>query len=199
MRPLHVSVFAALIAAAPVLPAQVTESASVSTAPGSAKAVQTAKTTATVTAIDAATRTVTLKRADGRLIDVHASDEVKNFDKIKVGDKVKAEYTQALSLDLKKGPAGAAKRTESVEVNQAPVGGQPSATVGSKVTVLADVIAVKKKEQLVTLRGPQGHVVDLKVQDPEQLKLVKPGDQVEAVYTEALAIAVEPAPAASKK
>jgi Cu/Ag efflux protein CusF len=199
MKTLQISAFAALIAVAPLLPAQVSESASISRAPGSATAVQTARTTATVTGIDPATRTVSLKRADGRIIDVHAGDEVRNFDKIKVGDKVTAEYTQALSLDLKKGPTGAAKRTESVEVNQAPVGGQPSATVGSKVTVLADVIAVREKEQLVTLRGPQGHVVDLRVQDPDQLKRVKPGDQVQAVYTEALAIAVEPAPTGRKK
>jgi Cu/Ag efflux protein CusF len=35
--------------------------------------------------------------------------------------------------------------------------------------------------------------VDLRVQDPERLKRVKKGDQVKAVYTEALAISVEPA------
>lgn len=35
--------------------------------------------------------------------------------------------------------------------------------------------------------------VDLKVRDPKQLKLVKVGDQVRAVYTEALALSVEPA------
>jgi Cu/Ag efflux protein CusF len=43
------------------------------------------------------------------------------------------------------------------------------------------------------LRGPKGHLVDLQVKDPEQLKRIKQGDQVEAVYTEALAIKVEPA------
>jgi Cu/Ag efflux protein CusF len=46
---------------------------------------------------------------------------------------------------------------------------------------------------VVTLRGPEGHFVDLQVQDPAQLKRIKPGDQVQAVYTEALAIMVEPA------
>jgi hypothetical protein len=33
------------------------------------------------------------------------------------------------------------------------------------------------------------------MRDPEQLKLVKVGDQVDATYTEALAISVEPATA----
>jgi Cu/Ag efflux protein CusF len=49
----------------------------------------------------------------------------------------------------------------------------------------------------VTLRGPK-QTVDLRVNDPEQLKLIKVGDQIEAVYAQALALSVEPAPAAKK-
>jgi hypothetical protein len=37
------------------------------------------------------------------------------------------------------------------------------------------------------------------VPDPAQLKLVKVGDQVEAVYTEAVAITVDHTPKAAKK
>ncbi|MGT2491639.1 hypothetical protein [Cupriavidus basilensis] len=48
------------------------------------------------------------------------------------------------------------------------------------------------KKQHVTLQGPKGKV-NLNVQDPDQLKNIKKGDQVQAVYTEAVAIAVEPA------
>jgi hypothetical protein len=43
----------------------------------------------------------------------------------------------------------------------------------------------------VTLKGPK-QTVDLKLNDPEQFKLVKVGDQVEATYAEALAVAVQP-------
>jgi Cu/Ag efflux protein CusF len=71
--------------------------------------------------------------------------------------------------------------------------------VGQQVSVTADVVAVDTKNQVVTLRGPQGHLVELKVRDPNQLKRVKIGDQVEAVYTEAVAVAVEPASASSPK
>ena len=46
--------------------------------------------------------------------------------------------------------------------------------------------------QTVRLRGPT-RAVDLRVHDPEQFKLVAVGDQVEATYTEAVAISVEPA------
>jgi Cu/Ag efflux protein CusF len=46
---------------------------------------------------------------------------------------------------------------------------------------------------MVKLKGPK-RTVDLKVRDPSQLKLIKVGDQIEATFTEAIAIAVEPAP-----
>ena len=49
----------------------------------------------------------------------------------------------------------------------------------------------------IGLKDREGNSVDLVVQDPSQLALIKKGDQVEAVFTEALAIAVEPAPKAA--
>jgi hypothetical protein len=62
------------------------------------------------------------------------------------------------------------------------------------VTVLADVIAVDAKKNLISLKGPRGNIVDLTVRNPDHFKVVKVGDQVEAVYTEALAVSVNPAP-----
>ena len=41
--------------------------------------------------------------------------------------------------------------------------------------------------------------MDLAVPDPGQLKLVNKGDQVQAAYTEAVAITVEPAAKPAKK
>src|SRR4051794_22465045 len=100
MKIFHISIFSALVACSPLLLAQ--SSKEVTTAPGTAKAAQTVMTTATVTGIDPATRTISLKRADGKIVDVHAGEEVRNFDKIKVGDTVTTKHTQALSLDLRK-------------------------------------------------------------------------------------------------
>ncbi|HQR10595.1 MAG TPA: hypothetical protein PLW68_04630, partial [Casimicrobiaceae bacterium] len=63
--------------------------------------------------------------------------------------------------------------------------------VGRQVTIVADVVGVDAAKQVVTLKGPQ-RTVELKVRDPEQFKLIAKGDQVEATYTQALAIAVAP-------
>ena len=59
--------------------------------------------------------------------------------------------------------------------------------------VTADVIDVNAAKMTVTLRGPK-QTVDLVVPDPEFFKHVAKGDQVEATYTEALAVMVEPTP-----
>ena len=75
----------------------------------------------------------------------------------------------------------------------------PRARSGREITVLADVVAVDPKKSTVSLKGPAGNVVELKVQNQDHFKVVKVGDQVEAVYTQALAVAVTPAPKAEAK
>jgi len=164
----------------------------VATAPGKAAAAEVIKIEATVAAIDKATRAITLKGPKGNELSVTAGPEVKNFDQIKVGDQVTLEYAEALSLELKKGGGGAVARTEKAGAAAAKPGEKPAGAVGRQVTVLADVVAVNEQTKVVTLKGPQ-RTVELKVRDPEQLKLIKKGDQIEATYTEAMAIAVTPA------
>ena len=80
------------------------------------------------------------------------------------------------------------------EVARAKPGERPVVASGREVTAIADVIAVDAKKSTITLKGPRGNVVTLDVQNPEQFKVVKKGDQVEVTYTEALALSVEPAP-----
>jgi Cu/Ag efflux protein CusF len=174
-------------------------SAAVATAPGMAMAVKTSKVTATVVGINKDTREVTLKRSDGKIVIINASEEVRNFDQIRVGDKVKAEYTQSLTLELKKGGKGKPSASGQSAMIRAPQGAKPAGAVGQEVTILANVVAVNTKKKFITLRGPQGNTVDLPVQDPNQLKNIKKGDQVEAVYTQALAIALEAAPKKAPK
>ncbi|WP_250491462.1 hypothetical protein [Caballeronia sp. INML2] len=152
----------------------------------------TSKVTATIVGIDAATRTVTLKTRSGKVIELEVTDEVRNFDQLAVGDIVKVAYHESLSLSLldKKSEAS---RTESQSSERSVPGAKPGGSVGREVTVIADVVAVNAKTQMVTLKGPKGDTIELHVEDPERLKRVKKGDQIKAVYTEALAVSVEPA------
>ncbi len=104
-----------------------------------------------------------------------------------------AEYTEAISLQLKKHSTGVPPVSAQVAMARSPKGTKPGGAVGRQVTALATVAAVDPKKQIVTLRGPLGNEYDVQVQDPSQLTAVKKGDEVEVVYTEALAISVQPA------
>jgi hypothetical protein len=183
--------FAVLAAFAVAADAQ-TGAVVVGKGPGVAGAAQTVKVTATITAIDAATRAVTLKGPQGKEVTLTVGQDVKNFAQMKVGDKVDVEYVEALTLELKKGSTAPVARTEQAGIAGAKPGERPAGMAGRQVTITAEVVDVNPKTQVVTLRGPQ-RTVELKVSDPEQFKRVAKGDRVEATYTEALAIAVEPA------
>ena len=181
------------IAAALALPVMAqTGAAVVEKGPGVATAAQTVKMTAAIVAIDAATRSITLKGPQGKEVTVTAGPEVKNFAQMKVGDQVNVAYTEALTLELKKGSGKAIARTEQTGAATAKPGERPAGLVGRQVTIVADVVDIDAATQTVTVRGPQ-RTVELKVRDPEQFKLVAKGDQVEVTYTEAVAIEVTPA------
>jgi hypothetical protein len=170
-----------------------TASAAFASSPGKAMMAETVKAQAVISALDTANRILTLKAADGKAFDMIAGPEIKNFAQLKVGDKVNVQYARALSLELKKAGAPTAANSATAGATSAAPGAKPGGMAGAQVTVVADVTAVDAKTQLVTLKGPKGNVVDLKVKDPKQFAMIKVGDKVEAVYTEALAVSVEAA------
>jgi len=171
----------------------------VASEPGKAAAVRAIKVTAQVVALDKATRTVTLKGPQGNTVEVVAGDEVKNFAQIKVGDFVVVEFVQSLSLELQKAKTGASGITTQSAAATAKPGERPAAAAGREVTAIAKVTAVNQKAKTISLKGPRGNVVTLDVQNPDQFKVVKVGDEVLVTYTEAVAISVEPAPKKSAK
>ena len=160
-------------------------------APGKAGIADTVKVTGTITAIDKATRDVTIKGPQGGEITLTAGPEVKNFDSLKVGDQVTLQYAEALTLELKKGGGLVVQRTEAAAGAAAKPGAKPAGVVGRQVTIVADVVAVDAAKQMVTLRGPQ-RTVELRIANVEQFKRIAKGDQVEATFTQAVALAVEP-------
>jgi len=174
-----------------------TGAAVVGSAPGVAGVAQTVKVTAKITAIDRAKREFTVKGPQGREVVLFAGPEVKNFSQMKVGDDVMAEYVEALTLELKKGGGKTVGITSQEGAKGAKAGERPAGLAGRQVTVIADVVDVDPSTQTLTLRGPK-RTVDLKIRDPEQFKRVAKGDQVEATYTEALAVSVQPVKAPAK-
>lgn len=167
--------------------------AAITSEPGKASAVRTVEVSAQVVGIDKTSRTLTMKGPKGEAFDLVAGAEVKNFDQIKVGDAVVARFAQALTLELRKTKGAAGDLAVREGVAAAKPGERPAVVGAREVTAIAEVIGVDPKASTITLKGPRGNVVTLDVLNPDQFKVVKKGDQVEATYTEAMALSVEPA------
>jgi hypothetical protein len=194
-------VLVATVLSAPALAQQpgASGAAAVISEPGKATAARTVEVSAQVVGIDKAKRTLTLKGSKGEVVDVVASDELKRFDEIKVGDSIVARYIEALTLELKKTRVAAGDVKVREELARSKPGEQPAGLGARQVSAIADVIAVDPAKSTITIKGPTGNLTTLNVQNPDQFKVVKKGDQIEVTYTQALALSVEPAPPAAAK
>lgn len=151
----------------------------------------TTRVEAEVVGVDKKSRTVTLKGPEGNVFDVTVGKEVKNFPQIKVGDRVIAEYAEALALKLKKG-GGLRETVEKSDMQTAKPGQKPGAVKTREVDFVADVVDVDSKTGTVTILGAKGRIVKLKIKDPAVLAEIKKGDQVEGTYVQATGIIVVP-------
>ncbi|UCF93594.1 MAG: hypothetical protein JSW39_05380 [Desulfobacterales bacterium] len=185
---------AALTAACAGTQSSTAESMTSSPAEGQPKVLkENIKTaTATVEAIDLAARKVTLRGPDGKVKDITVGEEVKNLPQVKVGDEVVVTYYESIAAQVMKAGSGQGAAVQQAVATAKP-GDKPAGAIVQQVTVTATVEAIDKNTQHVTLKGPEGKTVEVKVRDPKNLEGVTPGDEVVITYTEALAISVEKA------
>ena len=169
------------------------------TAPGKAGAAAVVTAQGVIEAVDPKTREVKIKLANGETRTIVASEEVRNFDQIKVGDKLNVKYLESATIELKKGGKAVVARTESSSMERAKPGEKPGGVASREVKLVADVVAVDEKAKKVSVKNDKGEVVSVDVRDPEQLKLIKKGDQVEVTFTQAVAISLEPGTPPAKK
>ncbi len=143
-----------------------------------------------VTKIDAKNRVVTFKNKDGEL-DIVAGSAVKNFAQIKVGDRLDVIYELAVAIELVKTKNNDVRGREVTSDTQtAKPGDKPAMLKTNIVKTTASVVAIDQKKQIVSLKGPKGNVVDVKVENPALLKGITTKDQVFVTYTEAVAAVV---------
>ena len=153
---------------------------------GTMTKTDTTHATAVVTAIDKSARKVTVKTPDGEKTEIQVPADVKEFDKLKVGNKIDVDYTESIALAM--APKGT-KPSEMERVATAP------GAAGREVTVTAEVIKVDPAANKVTFKGPDGKHQTVTVHDPDlqaKLPTLKKGQVVMFQYTEAVAAAIQP-------
>ena len=156
--------------------------------------------TVTITSIDREKRTVTLKNPDGETKVVQVPVEMKNFDTVKVGDKIDLDYYESVAVKiLPKGAKPSMSQTSS-GTQVAPGGG--TATGTRETTVAAEIVSIDPKANKITFKGPQGGIRTVSVSDPEvqkKLPMLKVGQVVQLTYSEAMAASIRKPEAAPKQ
>jgi Cu/Ag efflux protein CusF len=137
---------------------------------------------ATIEAIDATAKIVTLKGPKGNLVEVDGSS-FPRFSQLKVGDVVTATYTESLAAVVRK-PGDPAPTAGSATVT--PRAGGPGATAAQQRTVSVVVQAIDATAPSVTVKTTDGRVLSFRIQDPKNLEGIKVGDTVDVTYTQAL-------------
>lgn len=155
---------------------------------------RTVTATAVVQAIDLNTREVTLRGEDGRVFTFVAGDQVKNLAQVRVGDTVKATYTESIAIEVKRVDGGTPDLSVAATGGSAAPGEKPAGNVARTVTASAVITDIDRTTNRVTLRGPSGNERVVQARDPKNLENVQVGDLVYATYTESLGISVETVP-----
>jgi len=131
---------------------------------------------ATVRAIDSKTRQVTLENGQGTKAVFTAPAEVRNFDQLKVGDRVKATLIQRLVVFVDKdAPNGAAHATM---IASAPKGAKPGAMVAEAYEIVATVDSIDTANRNATLRFSDGQQVKVLIRPGVDLTQYSAGDKV---------------------
>lgn len=194
--------FAGLFACATCLVARAADPKP-ATPPPSVKESVLVTISASVEAIDVARREVTLKGPLGNEVTLTVDPKVKKLDKVKVGDFVVVDYFVSVAGELRK-PTPEEEKEPFVMLDAAgkrPEGAPPGAGGLRRFKVVTTIEGLDRPTETVTLKGPLGRLVTVRVVDPSVLPNLRIGENVVVTYTEALAISLEKAtkPAAAKK
>ena len=178
-----------LLAAMVVLGAAVASSA-MAQAPKPVEHASKVSKSATITAINTATRVVTVKDDKGNVESIKCGPEVLRFDELKVGDVVTFAYYAATVYEIAKpGTAPAASVDQSTVRGQ---GAKPSGAYTNQEKLTVTVTAIDPAGTSVTVKKPDGQTVVAQVKDKKNIEGLKVGDVVNITFTEALMITVDP-------
>jgi len=149
---------------------------------------------ATVDKIDLKTRHVTLVLPDGSKETVVVGEQARNLDQVQRGDQVAATYYQSIAFQvLAPGAEKEAGIAAGEAAARAKLGEKPGGVAARTITMVAEIVKLDRAGQQAVLRGPEGNLVTVDVQNPENFDKVKVGDTVEITATEAFAIDVQKA------
>ncbi|MEA3638515.1 MAG: hypothetical protein VBE63_01060 [Lamprobacter sp.] len=134
-----------------------------------------------VMVVNAETRLMTLKDADGVYHVLHVPPEVSRIDQIKIGDEVRITQISTALIELVPADeAGLVASERSTDVDRQ-AGKKPSGSMTDTLTIYGKVVAMDSAKGTLTIEGPN-QTRRLDVDDPSLLEGVSVGDGVIARF-----------------
>jgi len=136
-------------------------------------------------------RMLTAQDLEGNMVTLEVGPQVQNFDQIEVGDRISAEYREAVAFAVRRADEAQPGVTETARAERAAPGEKPAAGAEETVTVTTTLESIDPDRTAVTLREPNGDLLTVRVRDPENLENVQVGDRVQIEYSRAVAVSVD--------
>jgi len=154
---------------------------------------------ATVQAINLETRELTLKGREGNVYTVVADPKIKRLNEVHAGDDIVLDYSVSMAAEIRTPTAEELANPYKVveDSSKAKPGQAPSAEGYKIIEAVVTVEALDPANLTVTVKGPKGNHVPIKVKDPTTLEKLHVGATALVVYTESFALRLEKAPAKS--
>jgi hypothetical protein len=159
--------------------------------PGEASATRSQKLTATVLAVDTASRKLTLKREDGSSQTISVPPNVKRLDEVSAGDKIEVDVQEGILFEYQ--PPGTPFVEPAVAVGAAKAGANeaPAGAVAGAVQSTVTVIGVDNKSRIVQFQDPDGNKYEVKAGPKLAIEKLKVGDRLLATYAATIAISLD--------
>ena len=155
--------------------------------------VRTSEATGRVQAIDKATRLITVVTPKKIVQQVYVPEDVKAFETLAVGDDVTVRFTDSTVVRVNR-DADRARLTDTTAQAREEAQKQGSdAHVVQQLRAVVVIDEINRETGEVMYRTADDMFGLQRVQDPNLLEGLKPGDKVEIVYTRARAVSVVPA------
>ena len=136
--------------------------------------------------IDKGTRLVTLRNSPGDTVAVLAGKEVRNFDQLRVNDRVVTRISSTLMIHVQEG--GEAEMVQETKVDRAEVGEKPRGSVTERKTYKAKIVSIDKAAGTATLKGPDAEPFTVTPKNPANLDRVNVGDVLVVQHTVSTAV-----------
>ncbi len=146
----------------------------------------------TITEIDKEAREISIIGSNGELHTIIASEEVKRFDEIEVGEIITFEYYKYLKAEFRKPTAEelAEPLVILAEADKAGMDMEPGVAVGAIVKAVVTIQVINLPFMYVSIQGPAGNFTAIPVEDKELIQKLHVGQVVILTYAEAVAVSL---------